>query len=95
MSRADDPHRDLARSLHRQREELLALAEGKFEFIRTLQGAVLDKPDDLTLVVNAHGAVLGELVKKFAVLSSVVESLVDSQGRLIHSATDDIEIHPE
>ncbi|MFC7756131.1 hypothetical protein [Tsukamurella soli] len=74
-----------AAELKKQMDALLALAEGKFEYIRTLQGDVLQNLDDLTLVVNAHGAVLGKAVSTGAAVSVTVQELVRAQESTVEA----------
>ena len=84
----NDPYDDLIRAVRSQFDELLALTEGKFEFIRTIQGSTLNKPDDLTLVVNAHGAVLGKTVSTVGVLNTVLAATLDQNRKLVKIVSD-------
>ena len=67
-----------AQMLHREIDRLINLVEGKFQYIRDLQGDPITDPQ-LVRVVNAHGAVLYEIAKLTSVIGKVVEGLVDGE----------------
>lgn len=63
--------------LHREIDRLINLTEAKFQYIRDLQGDPITDPQ-LVRVVNAHGALLGEIVKAVGLIGHVVEQLIDT-----------------
>jgi cysteine sulfinate desulfinase/cysteine desulfurase-like protein len=62
--------------LHLEIERLTDKVGAKFQYIRDLQGDPITDPR-LVEVVNAHGAVLGDVVRFLRKLSATVGDLID------------------
>lgn len=81
-----NPFEEIAVDLRRRVDRLINTTEAKFQYIRDIQGdpiADLDDTRTLTLVVNAHGPVLHELVRTVGALGVVTAKLFTTQDKLL------------
>jgi ABC-type transporter Mla subunit MlaD len=74
-----------AAELHTRVDRLINKAEAKFQYICDIQGDTLQNPDTLTLVVNAHGAVFGELIRTVGALGAIVEESLKTQEAIMET----------
>lgn len=82
----NNPSREIAADLRSRVDRLLNTAEGKFQYIRYLQGDPITNLEDtrtLTLVVNAHAPVLDQLVRAVSVLGVITAELLTTQDKLL------------
>lgn len=83
---SDDPFETVSAQLRERVDRLVNLAEAKFQYICDMQGNPIRDLDDartLTLVVNAHGALLGELVTTVGILGLLAAESLKTQAQLV------------
>lgn len=80
---SSDRYMQLSAEVRISAATLKANSYAKFQYIRDIQGDVLDDPDTLTRVVNADGSVIGELVETVAVFGEAIALMLEAQSQII------------